>query len=66
MKWRDMTPDQLRAVAADLFDSSHDDEVDREWIIEERGFDVVAATQAVARRLQREAMRRDKRAGRIQ
>lgn len=62
MKWRDLTPEQLRAVASDLFDSAHDAAADREWLIEERGFDVVAATEAVARRIQREATRREKKA----
>jgi hypothetical protein len=62
MKWRDLTPEQLRSVAADLFDDAHDDEVDREFIINERGFDAVAAMKAVARRLQREAARRERKA----
>jgi len=60
MKWRDLTPEQLRAVAMDLFDDAHDAEIDREWLIGERGYDVVAVMEAVAARLQREAAHREK------
>lgn len=58
MKWSEMTPQALDGVAQDLYDHAHDLKVEREALIEYRGFDVVAATDAVGRRLQREATRR--------
>lgn len=59
MKWRDLTPAVLRNISTDLFDDAHDMEFEREQIQEERGFDAVAATKCVARRLRREAVRRE-------
>lgn len=65
MKWKDLTPKHLDAVALDLFDDAHDAEVDREFMTEERGFDVVAAMECVGRRLQRESTRRTLRFNRV-
>lgn len=62
MRWRDLTPDQLRSIASDLHDAAQDDEVDRAFIRKEKGFDAVAATRVVARRLEREAQRRERKA----
>lgn len=62
IKWKDMTPKQLERVSQDLSDHAHDLEIDREHMIEETGFDVVAVTECVARRLDREARRRDRKA----
>lgn len=62
MRWKELTPKQLREIAGNLFDDAHDMGIDREWMIEEKGFDVVAATEAVANHLQREANRREKKA----
>ena len=59
MKWKDLTPKQLRSLAGDLYESAHDRKVEREMIEEHRGFDVVAALECVGRRLNREAKRRD-------
>lgn len=60
MKWRDLTPEQLRRLAGNLFDSAHDAEIDRESIIEEQGFDAVAGEECVARFLVRESKRRER------
>ncbi len=60
MKWKDLTPDQLRSLARDLRDDAHDDEFEREFIAEEQGFDAVGAMLAVARKLEREARRRER------
>ena len=62
MKWKELTPKQLREIAGNLFDDAHDMGIDQEQLLEEKGFDVVAATEAVAKRLQREANRREKKA----
>jgi len=59
MKWRDLTPDQLVKLSSDLDDRAHDMEVEREFIEAEQGFDLVAALECVARRLRREAKRRE-------
>lgn len=60
MKWKDLTPDQLVKVSSDLDDRAHDMEIDREFIAEEQGFDLVAALECVARRLRREATKRER------
>lgn len=62
MKWKDLTPDNLRTLASNLDDTAHDHEIDRESMLEEQGFDVVAAEESVARFLKREAKRREKKA----
>lgn len=62
IKWKDMTPKQLERVSQDLSDHAHDLGIDREHMIEETGFDVVAVTECVARRLDREATRRARKA----
>jgi len=58
MKWKDLTPDQLRHVATDIADHAHDMKFEQEIIEEEAGFDVVVAYEALVRRLRREAERR--------
>lgn len=62
IKWKDMTPKQLERVSQDLSDHAHDLGIDREHMIEETGFDVVEATECAARRLDREAKRRERKA----
>lgn len=62
IKWRDLTPAQLRSLAGDLFDSAHDEEIDRESVEDTEGFDAVGGKQAIGRFLQREAARREKKA----
>lgn len=62
IKWKDMTSKQLERVSQDLSDHAHDLGIDREHMIEEVGFDVVEATECVARRLDREATRRARKA----
>lgn len=62
IKWKDMTPKQLERVSQDLSDHAHDMGIDREQMVEETGFDVVAVTECVARRLDREAKRRERKA----
>lgn len=64
MKWRNLTPDQLRETARDIRSSADDKRIDRENLIEEQGFDVVGALLCVARRLDREAKRRTRPEGR--
>ena len=60
MKWKDLTPKQLRTLASDMRDTAHDQGIDREQLQEERGFDSVAALVCVARRLEREADMRER------
>lgn len=60
MKWRDLTPQQLDKTASDLDDRAHDMKAEREFIAEEQGFDLIAALECVARRLRREAVRRER------
>ena len=62
VKWKELTSKQLREIAWNLFDKAHDMVIDREQLPEEKGFDVVAATEAVANRLLHEAKRREKKA----
>jgi len=61
MKWKNMTPKMLRGAADDIRSSASDKRIDQEQLIEEQGFDVVAALECVARRLDREGDRRAKR-----
>jgi hypothetical protein len=62
MKWKDLTPEMLRKLANLLEDESYnmalDGEADEETQ-KTQGFDVVTGYQVVARRLRREAKRRD-------
>lgn len=53
-----MTPKMLRGAADDIRSSASDKRIDQEQLIEEQGFDVVAALECVARRLERESDRR--------
>lgn len=61
MKWKDMSPVQLRETASDIRSTVSDKRTDRESIIEETGVDIVATLECVARRLEREAKRRESR-----
>lgn len=56
-----MTPKMLRGAADDIRSSASDKRIDQEQLIEEQGFDVVAALECVARRLERESERRAER-----
>lgn len=60
MKWRDVTPQQLRETASHLRDTANDLD-DRETVIEHTGHDLFAIYKCVARRLEREATRREAR-----
>lgn len=60
VKWVDLTPKQLRHLASAMDDHAHDMGIDREQLLEEQGFDVVAGYEALARRLRREAARRER------
>lgn len=60
MKWRDLSSAQLVETARDIRSSADDKKIDRENLIEEQGFDLVAALECVADRLDREARRRER------
>ena len=57
--WRALTPEQLRETASHLRDTANDLD-DRETVIEHTGHDLFAIYKAVARRLEREAARRER------
>ena len=60
VKWKDLTPARLRALARDYVgDAAHDMEIDRDNLIEEQGHDVVGEMMALERFLLREATRRE-------
>lgn len=62
MKWKDLTPEQLQALARELDDRAGDMKADRAFIREENGgFDVYAGVRCLARRLRRESRRRERR-----
>lgn len=44
VKWLDLTPKQLRNLASAMDDHAHDMGIDREQLLEEQGFDVVAGS----------------------
>lgn len=60
VKWLGLTPEQLRHLASAMDDHAHDMGIDREQLLKEQGFDVVASYEALARRLRREAARRER------
>jgi len=61
MKWKDLTPEELRTIATELRDRAGDMLADRASIREENGgFDLYLGMKCLARRVVREAERRDK------
>jgi hypothetical protein len=60
IKWKSMTPEQLREVERWLLDRAGEMRSDRSGVAEEAGFDLVGGIRSLARRVGREAARKAK------
>lgn len=60
VKWKDLNPAQLRDLATELRDAAHDKKADRESLADEMGWDLVGGLLSLARRIDREANRRER------
>lgn len=63
MFWRKLTSEQLREAVTRIRDDAHDMKPDRADIVENTGVDLYELYRCVARRLEREADRRERKGG---